>query len=825
MVKRRKKLCKALAIELNSFAEETSIHGFTYLSHPHHLCSKLSWTALLAAAFSLAIVMIGQNFRDTAAHPLSTTLDTVSVTQVPFPAITIHPGTFRNEKALFKRMFDYLALERYNKNDQLRNNTEFQKIWQNSLTKNNWIDKFIQETKLTIKNDQKFMRKKGMFKNIAAILAAAEKQDIRIVQHITKSLDEAIMANMFKFRYFSQVLNLWIRGILEPIIKEAQTTYNITDLAVSVCKRKDCDKIREKYELLLLTPLYLFMDEDRAVDIGAGHFLSTNEIDTQLKTDMTDAINNASRGSLPYAVFDYARLFTDLYNFFFKEKIYLLRRHTLGYTLSKYYQTYPQNKCDLSMYADFWYAYIYWNGTVVLMCPDSGKCDPKDMTKVRNLDIEPSFTCNPKSDCMKTVQLDNHPCQDQTLAAEYGFLTCCDFNRNISANRAAMLKVLKFTIQSPHLLESEEEEMSLFPNMSQALPSYRTLKNSEDNRRNFNPFIPLCQYNGEPEVRSFRSCNLFSRAYTDMGVGYSFNTEKFEFIYKQNQGNMDSNQALFFNNKKYVQYPKSSGKNYQLQIVIDANSEEVERFEKEILKSKKMPRPFLLSAHDPSSPANLRAEGIEVAPGYETTILITPRLLETTENAKTTLDSNERRCKTKQENQGLEVFKTYTQESCLLECNLKSAASHCGCTPWSYPLVPGSLLCDALGIHCFEKDLEQMDNRSTCDCPNDCDDVTFSLVASAKLLDEKLLCPLKTDSTDLFYHFYQHDALPKKFLGLYNFIVNKQEYKGKELCVKNLKYRAVVNFQLATRSVSRTTQDLRQSFADKLSTFGKLKYV
>ena len=73
---------KRITGELNHFSEETTIHGFTYLSRIHPLTTKSIWTALLVVAFSLATFMIGQNLQDATDHPLSTTIDTVSVTQV-----------------------------------------------------------------------------------------------------------------------------------------------------------------------------------------------------------------------------------------------------------------------------------------------------------------------------------------------------------------------------------------------------------------------------------------------------------------------------------------------------------------------------------------------------------------------------------------------------------------------------------------------------------------------------------------------------------------------------------------------------------------------
>ena len=684
------------------------------------------------------------------------------------------------------------------------------------------MSKFIKETKTTIKSDVTFSRKKGMMKSSAAVIAAAEKQNKTVAREIGKQIEEAIIVNMFKYKGFGNVFKYLIRNIINPLISQAKVKYNITDSYVSACKKKDCDKIREKYEILLLVPLYIFMDEKRVVDIGAGHLLAENTIGQNYKKIMTDVINIAANGGLPDTVMDYANIFTDLYS---SSPLYsasnILRKYdaTIGGTLefTPFYREGPRSRCNLELYTGFWYAYLYSKGSLKLKCSTGeSDCDKETMTSVV---YKGSNICEVSS-CRK-VQIIRPPCNDPNFSEKYNISACCNFIQNISSDRAAMLRVLKFSIQSPHLLESEEEEMSVFQNISKAIPNYLTLKPNKDTRRNFNPFIPLCQYGGEPKLLTFRSCNMFSRAYTDMGIGFSFNTEMFANIYKDTEVNIQANEALFFNKEKQVVYPKASGKKLQLKIVIDANNEEVEYSEKNYENIALKPKPFLLTVHDPSSPASLRSEGIEVAPGYETTVLITPRILETTYNAKTALNSVDRKCKTKQENHGLKLFKIYTTESCLLECHLTEAADQCDCTPWNYPHVPGSQLCDALGIHCFEKVLDQLASNSSCYCPNNCDGVTYSLVGTAMKLEENLLCSNKPAPKDIFYDFYQHDALPKKFIALYNFIVNKQEYEEKELCIKKLKYRAIVNFQIATRSVSRTTQDLKHSFADKVSNFGK----
>ena len=384
-------------------------------------------------------------------------------------------------------MFDYLALERYNDTDILRNNTEFLRIFESSL-----LSKLIRDTKTTIKGDPNFSRKKGMMKSSAAVVAAAEKQNKTIAREIEKQVEEAIIANMFKYKGFYNVLTYWVNKIIKPLISQAKVKYNITNIDIDACKKKECDKIREKYELLLLVPLYIFMDEKRVVDVGAGHFLAEGQILKYDKTYMTNTINFAADGSLPDMVMDYANVFTDLFNQpQSSEARQILHKidnvNTIGNVVfNPFYLEEPRSKCDLELYTGFWYAYLYSKGNLNLVCnTGSFHCDKEAMTRVQPVDQD-GFSCE-VSNCKK-IRIVKPPCYDPKLGEKYKISPCCNFIQNISSNRAAMLRVLKFSRQSPHLLESEEEEMSVFPSVSKAMPNYITLKPSKDTRRNFNLF-------------------------------------------------------------------------------------------------------------------------------------------------------------------------------------------------------------------------------------------------------------------------------------------------------------------------------------------------
>ena len=68
--------------------------------------------------------------------------------------------------------------------------------------------------------------------------------------------------------------------------------------------------------------------------------------------------------------------------------------------------------------------------------------------------------------------------------------------------------------------------------------------------------------------------------------------------------------------------------------------------------------------------------------------------------------------------------------------------------------------------------------------------------------------------------FYGPQAYPTEFVNIANFFMLGKERDPQIICKKNMKYRALVTFQLATDTVTLTTRTQRMSFFDKLSGFG-----
>ena len=72
---------------------------------------------------------------------------------------------------------------------------------------------------------------------------------------------------------------------------------------------------------------------------------------------------------------------------------------------------------------------------------------------------------------------------------------------------------------------------------------------------------------------------------------------------------------------------------------------------------------FTVGIHDPSVPADLRGGGIKVKTGYETTIMVTPKVLHTTQSGMK-MSFKERQCRTFEETEitGLKIFRQYSRE-------------------------------------------------------------------------------------------------------------------------------------------------------------------
>ena len=77
-------------VGVNTFLEASTIHGLNYISTTKKY-ARLFWIIVVVAGFGTAGYMIKTSFVDWAANPIRTTLETVPISKIKFPKVTVCP--------------------------------------------------------------------------------------------------------------------------------------------------------------------------------------------------------------------------------------------------------------------------------------------------------------------------------------------------------------------------------------------------------------------------------------------------------------------------------------------------------------------------------------------------------------------------------------------------------------------------------------------------------------------------------------------------------------------------------------------------------------
>ena len=109
----------------NDFFEATSIHGFAYMSVSQTRCTRILWTLIVLAATGVASYLLYETVTGFEENYTSTTIETHSIKEFPFPAVTFDPGDYNSKDAFLRTFLNQLEFTRYKKNSPLRDNDKF----------------------------------------------------------------------------------------------------------------------------------------------------------------------------------------------------------------------------------------------------------------------------------------------------------------------------------------------------------------------------------------------------------------------------------------------------------------------------------------------------------------------------------------------------------------------------------------------------------------------------------------------------------------------------------------------------------------------------
>ena len=77
-------------VGVRTFLEASTIHGLNYISTTKKY-ARIFWVLVVVAGFSTAGYMIQTSFKDWAANPIRTTLETMPISEIKFPKVTVCP--------------------------------------------------------------------------------------------------------------------------------------------------------------------------------------------------------------------------------------------------------------------------------------------------------------------------------------------------------------------------------------------------------------------------------------------------------------------------------------------------------------------------------------------------------------------------------------------------------------------------------------------------------------------------------------------------------------------------------------------------------------
>ena len=224
---------------------------------------------------------------------VTTTVETKSIKEYPFPAVTFHPGDYNSKTAFLKTFLNQLEFTRYNDSSPLRDNEKFVNLY-------NWLissmnDKMFEDTERLLSGlGDKSALTDGSFTDFDLSLFKAVISDFKdeicsLVALRSKNISiksdirSIFMSNMYKYRTQVELYSV-IQKQVRPVIQEAVTEQRLTKTEIiEACKDPQNEPIKREMEVALASYIYISYDS-YDVDVGAGD-IATGPYNPQLTHD------------------------------------------------------------------------------------------------------------------------------------------------------------------------------------------------------------------------------------------------------------------------------------------------------------------------------------------------------------------------------------------------------------------------------------------------------------------------------------------------------------------------------------------------------------
>ena len=106
---------------LKQFLESSTIHGLHYISSTRSII-RLTWILIIVGGFSFAAFLIYESFDNWSENPITTTIETLPITEITLPKVTVCPpkGTYTNLNYDFETLKKRKHFNETTRNELLR---------------------------------------------------------------------------------------------------------------------------------------------------------------------------------------------------------------------------------------------------------------------------------------------------------------------------------------------------------------------------------------------------------------------------------------------------------------------------------------------------------------------------------------------------------------------------------------------------------------------------------------------------------------------------------------------------------------------------------
>jgi hypothetical protein len=96
----------------NAYCDASSIHGLSYLTPKNNIFIRLAWLIALPLVFSICSYMILTQVEETANNPVTSSIQSVPASRVPFPVLTFYNENHEASiETFFERLFNWLPFD------------------------------------------------------------------------------------------------------------------------------------------------------------------------------------------------------------------------------------------------------------------------------------------------------------------------------------------------------------------------------------------------------------------------------------------------------------------------------------------------------------------------------------------------------------------------------------------------------------------------------------------------------------------------------------------------------------------------------------------